>query len=40
MLAQANNLQEEIGDLAEGTSVVSAKYLPTVKLELFSTLEY
>ena len=38
-LAQANNLQEERRDLAEGTGVVSAKYPPTVKLELFSTLE-
>ena len=39
MLAQANNLQEERSDLAEGTGVVLAKYPPTVKLELFSTLE-
>ena len=39
MLAQANNLQKERSDLAVGTGVVSTKYPPMVKLELFSTLE-
>ena len=34
-----HNLQEDKSNLAVGTGVVSTKYPPMVKLELFSTLE-
>ena len=37
--ARSSNLQKERSDLAVGTGVVSTKYPPTIKLELFSTLE-
>ena len=36
---QLATCKEKESDLAEGTGVVSTKYPPTIKLELFSTLE-